>query len=191
MDKLFIPVILGTVRQGRMSEPVAKFILAQVQQQDEVASELIDIRTLQLPMDDAGPQAQIPEVAEIMGRADGYIIVVPEYNHTYPGLLKHFLDLNYKEYPHKSVGICAVSAGAFGGVRAVEALLPNLKAFGLATIVPDLNFGNVNDLVDESGVLTAEAQATYDSRFGRFFAELLWLTKTLKYGRENFWADMK
>jgi len=191
METLFIPVILGTVRQGRMSEPVANFILDQVRQQAEVESELIDIRALPLPMDDAGPQAQILEVAEIMGRADGYIIVVPEYNHTYPGLLKHFLDLSYKEYRHKSVGICAVSAGPFGGVRAVEALLPTLKAFGLSTIVPDLNFGNVKDLVDESGGLTAEAQATYDRRFGRFFAELLWLTKTLKYGRENFLADTK
>jgi NAD(P)H-dependent FMN reductase len=186
MEKLFIPVILGTVRQGRMSEPVAKFILQQVQQQAEIESELVDIRTLPLPMDDAGPQAQIPAIAATMERADGYIIVAPEYNHTYPGLLKHFLDLSYQEYPHKSVGICSVSAGPFGGVRAVEALLPTLKALGLSTIVPDLNFGNINDLVNESGVLNAEAQATYGRRFERFIAELLWLTKILKYGRKNF-----
>lgn len=191
MEPLFIPVILGTVRQGRMSEPVARFILEQVQMQAGIETELIDIRALPLPTDHAGPEAQIPEVAQTMGRADGYIIVTPEYNHTYPGLLKHFLDLSYKEYPHKSVGICAVSAGPFGGVRAIEALLPTLKAFGLSTIVPDLNVGNVKDLVDESGGLTAEAQATYGRRFGRFFAELLWLTKTLKYGRENFSPDAK
>lgn len=185
METLFIPVILGTVRQGRMSEPVAKFILEQVQQQNEIETVLIDIRELPMPMYDAGPTAQLPELAATMQRADGYIIVTPEYNHTYPGLLKHVLDLNYKEYLHKSVGVCAVSAGPFGGVRAVEALLPTFKAFGMATIVSDLNFSHIKDLVDESGVLTAAAQATYGQRFDRFITELLWLTKTLKYGRDN------
>ena len=185
MDKLFIPVILGTVRQGRMSEPVARFIFEQVKRQEEVDSVLVDIRELPIPVDNAGPDAQIPGFADTMRWADGYIIVTPEYNHTYPGLLKHVLDLNYKEYLHKAVGVCAVSAGPFGGVRAVEALLPTLKAFGLSTIVADLNFGNVKTLVDASGALNHEAKATYGRRFERFMAELLWLAKTLKYGREN------
>jgi len=186
MDMLFIPVILGTVRQGRMSEPVAKFIFDQVQQQSGIESTLVDIRELPIPLNDAGPEAQIPALTEIIQRADAFIIVVPEYNHTYPGLLKHVLDLNYKEYLHKAVGVCGVSAGAFGGVRAVEALLPTFKAYGMAPTVADLNFSNVNALVDEAGNLNAEAQSTYKRRFERFIAELLWLTKTLKYGRENF-----
>lgn len=184
MEPLFIPVILGTVRQGRMSEAVAQFILEQVKHQDGVVTQLIDIRTLPLPVMDAGPEAQIPELADTMRRADAYIIVTPEYNHTYPGLLKHVLDLNYKEYLHKAVGVCGVSAGPFGGVRAIEALLPMFKAFGLSPIVTDLNFGNVNSLVDTAGQFTAEARDTYNHRFERFMQELLWLTKTLKAGRE-------
>lgn len=32
MTNLFIPVILGTTRQGRMSEPAAKFVVEQVSQ---------------------------------------------------------------------------------------------------------------------------------------------------------------
>ena len=184
MNDLFIPLILGTVRQGRMSEPIAKFILEQVLQYQGVETELIDIRKLPIPLIDAGPNAKIPGFSEVVQRADGLIIVTPEYNHTYPGLLKHVLDLNYKEYLHKAVGICSVSAGSFGGVRAVEALLPTLKAFGLGTIVTDLNFGNVERIVDESGHLIEPE--TYIRRFKRFMTELVWLTKTLKYGRENF-----
>lgn len=192
MEKLFIPVILGTVRQGRLSEPIANYIYSQVQQYADVETELIDIRALPMPMDDAGPEAKIPELSATMQRADAYIIVTPEYNHTYPGLLKHMLDLNYKEYLHKAVGICAVSAGPFGGVRAVEALLPTLKAFGLSTIVSDLNFGNVKDLIEETtGGLTADAQVTYSRRVGRFMDELLWMTQTLKYGRQNFSIEGK
>ena len=184
MTDLFIPVILGTVRQGRMSEPIAQFIFEQVKQQESIETVLIDIRNLPIPVDDAGPNAKIQEFSETVQRADGYIIVTPEYNHTYPGMLKHVLDLNYKEYVHKAVGVCAVSAGPFGGVRAVEALLPNFKAYGLSPIVTDLNFGNVNTIVDESGQVID--QATYQRRFKRFMQELIWLTKTLKYGRETF-----
>jgi hypothetical protein len=75
MDQLCIPVLLGTVRQGRLSEPVARFIFEQVKQQDEVDSVLIDIRDLPIPIDDAGTDAQILGLADTMRRADGYIIV--------------------------------------------------------------------------------------------------------------------
>lgn len=185
MSDLFIPIILGTVRQGRMSEPVANFVYNQVEKWEGVCTQLIDIRTLPIPMDDAGPNAKIPELSDIFQRADGYIIVTPEYNHTYPGMLKHVLDLNYEEYRNKAVGLCGVSAGSFGGMRAVEALLPTLKAFGLATIVADLNVSNVNELVDDSGKLTPQAQDTYIKRFDRFMKQLVWMAKTLQYGRNN------
>lgn len=185
MNDLFIPIILGTVRQGRMSEPIAKFVFEQVKKYQGVDTELIDIRKLPITLIDAGPDAKIPGFSDVVQRADGLIIVVPEYNHTYPGILKHVLDLNYQEYLHKAVGICSVSSGSFGGVRAVEALLPTLKAFGLGTIVPDLNVSNVTEIVDESGNLIKQEQEAYIRRFERFMQELVWLAKTLKYGREN------
>jgi NAD(P)H-dependent FMN reductase len=59
-----------------------------------------------------------PKFSATIERCDGLIIVTPEYNHGYPGLLKHALDMNLKEYIHKAVGICGVSAGPFGGARA-------------------------------------------------------------------------
>jgi NAD(P)H-dependent FMN reductase len=186
MSDLFIPVILGTVRQGRMSEPVAKFVVERIRQTEGVTTELIDIRALPIPLNDAGPQAKIPGFAETVACADAYILVVPEYNHGYPGILKHVLDLNYKEYLHKAVGVCSVSAGGFGGVRAVESLLSSFKAFGLVATVTDLNVSHVDTLFDKSGRMTEEATEIYTHRWERFMQELLWLAKTLKYGRENF-----
>lgn len=53
-----------------------------------------------------------------------------------------------------------------------------------AEIVTDLNFGNVTQIVDEAGNLIEPE--TYIRRFEQFMQELVWLTKTLKYGRENF-----
>ena len=75
-----------------------------------------------------------PMFSATVSRSDGLIIVTPEYNHGYPGLLKHALDMNLKEYIHKAVGICGVSAGPSGGARVTEALLPVMRELGLVTI---------------------------------------------------------
>src|SRR5205814_7491347 len=53
---LFVPVILGTVRKGRASENVANFVFGEVQKREGVETELIDIRDLKFPIDDAGEQ---------------------------------------------------------------------------------------------------------------------------------------
>lgn len=179
---LFIPVILGTTRQGRQSEPVARFIVEQVMAKS-VETELIDIRQIQLPTDDAGETIKDPQFAASMERADGLIIVAPEYNHGYPGLLKHVLDSCLKEYIHKAVGICGVSAGAFGGTRVIQNLLPVMRELGLVTIFYDLNFSNVQTLFDESGALIDEQSQI--RRFDRFMQELIWMSTTLRYGRQE------
>ena len=120
MRQLSIPVILGTPRQGRLSEYVARVMLEQLRMRQDVATTLVDVRTLSLSSMDAGEAIKDPEFSETMLRADGLVIVAPEYNHGYPGLLKHALDSNLKEYIHKPVGLCGVSAGGFGGTRVVE-----------------------------------------------------------------------
>ena len=114
---LFIPVILGTPRQGRYSEHVAKFVTAELAKFPGVETKLVDVRDLPLPVTDAGEDIKDKAFSELCMRADGFVIVAPEYNHGYPGLLKHALDTNLKEYIHKAVGICGVSAGGFGGTR--------------------------------------------------------------------------
>src|SRR6266404_4845505 len=180
---LFIPVILGTPRQGRASENVAKFVFGEVKKRAGVETELIDIRTLKLPTHDAGEAIKDPGFSETVTRADGLILVVPEYNHGYPGLLKHALDTNLKEYIHKAVGVCGVSAGIFGGVRMIENLLPVLRELGLVTIFWDGNFPTAQKLFDSSGKLLDEE--AYIRRIDQFLKELMWMSKVLRYGREN------
>src|SRR5215471_10808307 len=145
---LFIPVILGTSRQGRMSEHVARFVLAEVAKREGVETALIDIRELALPITDAGEMIKDAGFSATMMRADALIIVAPEYNHGYPGLLKHVLDTNLHEYIHKAVGICGVSAGGLGGARVIQNLLPVMRELGLVTIFWDGNFSTVQNLFD-------------------------------------------
>ncbi|MDQ2919895.1 MAG: NAD(P)H-dependent oxidoreductase, partial [Verrucomicrobiota bacterium] len=108
---LYILVLLGTARQARRSEHVANFVLSEMKKRPEIETELIDVRKLKMTLDDAGEDMKDAEFAQKMTRSDGIAIVTPEYNHGYPGLLKHALDMCLEEYIHKAVGFCGVSAG--------------------------------------------------------------------------------
>lgn len=183
---LFIPLILGTAREGRQSENVARFVFEQTKKRADVETELIDVRELPMKLDDAGEQMKDPKFSAAIERCDGLIIVTPEYNHGYPGLLKHALDMNLKEYIHKAVGICGVSAGPFGGARVIEGLLPVIRELGLVAIFEDVNFGNVAKIFDDQGNLLDQ---NYVRRLDKFLAELIWMARVLRYGREQMRAS--
>jgi NAD(P)H-dependent FMN reductase len=179
---LNIPIILGTTRQGRMSAHVARTITQEVSKQPGVETELIDIATMPLPTNDAGEAIKESAFSSAMDRADAIVIVAPEYNHGYCGLLKHVLDSCLKEYVHKAVGIVGVSAGPFGGTRVIQNLLPVMRELGLATIFWDVNFSSVQNSFDAQGQLTDQS---YVRRIDKFLKELLWMARTLRHGREN------
>lgn len=179
---LFIPVILGTSRRGRQSAPVAALMVREIGRRPGIATELIDVAAVPLPTDDAGEDIKNDAFADRMMRADGLVIVSPEYNHGYPGLLKHLLDTCLKEYVHKAVGIVGVSAGPMGGSRMIQNLLPVMRELGLVTIFWDVNVGSVAKVFDESGRLLDEA---FVRRTDKFLGELIWMAKTLRHGREN------
>ena len=132
---MFIPVILGTAREGRQSEKVAKFVLETVKEAGHETA-LADARDFRLPAtDNTGAPAPAKKLAQIVSRADALIIVCPEYNHGYPGELKMMLDLLYDEYAGKKVGLCGVSMGPLGGARGLQALKLSLVALSFIPIV--------------------------------------------------------
>src|SRR5438067_8696727 len=182
MQPLFIPVILGTARKGRRSENAARFVFEETKKRAGVETEFVDICEIPMRLDDAGEQMKDPAFSDLVRRADGLILVVPEYNHGYPGLLKHALDMKLEAYIHKAVGICGVSAGLFGGARVIEGLLPVMRELGLVTIFWDGNFGNVQSLFDEQGNLLDQS---YVRRLDKFLNELIWMARVLRYVREN------
>src|SRR5919202_507167 len=183
---LSIPVILGTPRQGRLSEHVARVMVEELCKRDGVQTSLIDVRELPLSSMDAGEQIKDPQFSDRVMRADGLVIVAPEYNHGYPGILKHALDTNLKEYIHKPVGLCGVSAGGFGGTRVIESLLPVMRELGLVTIFWDVNVSGVGKAFDASGRVVEDA---LPRRMKKFLDELVWITHVLRYGREHVRLD--
>jgi NAD(P)H-dependent FMN reductase len=165
-----------------MSVHAAELMRAELGKRPGVVTEVIDVAELAIPVDDAGEAIKDPVFSERMNHADALVIVVPEYNHGYPGLLKHVLDTNLKEYIHKAAGIVGVSAGVFGGARVIQNLIPVLRELGLVTIFWDVNFTSVHKTFDDSGKLVDES---FLPRIEKFLDELLWMAETLRHGRSN------
>lgn len=183
-EKLFIPLILGTPRKNRESEHVAKWVYSKVQERPDIETQFFDVRDFELPRDQYGTEIAhlFPEWRDAVIKADGLIVVTPEYNHGYPGALKWVLDLLLKEYIHKAVAFVGVSAGPWGGTRVIEACVPMIRELGLTVTFTDLNFPQVRDKFDDHGNLLDPA---YDKRVQGFLDELVWMATTLRWGRNN------
>ncbi len=148
---MYVPVILGTAREGRESEKVARFVLAEAREYG-FESEIIDVRDYRIPATDRTQNgAPAKKLGEKIGRADGLIIVSPEYNHGYPGELKMMLDMLYEQYFYKPLGICGVSSGALGGARVVEQLRTVAVELHMVPVRESVYFANVAALFDKEG----------------------------------------
>jgi NAD(P)H-dependent FMN reductase len=183
---LNIPVILGTSRKGRTSVHAARLLTQLLNARAGVRSHVIDIAALPLPHDDAGETIKDAAFAAAISDADGLVIVAPEYNHSFPGLLKHALDSCLSEYIHKAVGLVGVSSGPFAGIRVVQHLLPVMRELGLVTIFWDINIGHVSTVFADDGRLLDDA---FVRRSDRFIRELIWMAKVLRHGREQVTID--
>lgn len=178
-----IPIILGTNREGRQSEKVAKFMLGEVIKYG-FDSEIIDVKDYPLTHTDRNKSTDdLKKLSEKLVKADGFIIVTPEYNHSFPGELKLLLDSFYhQEYQRKPVGVCGVSAGPIGGARAVEQLKTVCIEFKMVNIRESMYFMGVQNLFDELGQIKDQA---YQERVKVFLDEFSWYAKALSEARNK------
>jgi NAD(P)H-dependent FMN reductase len=102
-------LIIASVRSGRIGPTVAQWFV------DQVAPYGLDVDIIDL----AEPTG--PHTTELLEMADGFIVVTPEYNHSYPGDLKILIDAHGTQWKHKPVTIVSYG-GMSGGLRAAEHL---------------------------------------------------------------------
>ena len=125
-----IKVIAGSTRPGRFNKQVADWVMEQTHKYDDAAEfELVDLAEINLPLlDEVNTPMQghyekdhTKRWAGIIGEADGFVIVAPEYNHSVPGALKNAIDYLYAEWNYKPVTFVSYGSLA-GGARSVEHL---------------------------------------------------------------------
>ena len=183
MTPLNVLVILGSVRRGRMSERVAKFVMSRLTSVDGLRAELIDLRELDLPIMEerlGRIEPTPPHVAELgakIERADALIIVSPEYNHGYPGVLKNALDYFYAQYKRTPVALVTVSNGGHGGVNAWAQLVTVFAQLGAIVLPQTVAVSKVDQAFAEDGT---PLEPSYIKRTDGMIAELVWLATRLK-----------
>jgi len=171
----------GTLRQGNYNGQVADFVKQVVEQQGDTWNvSLLKPEELNLPFDNEGTAAKIPTISELVAAADAFIIVTPEYNHSYPGSLKYLVDMHFAEYKFKPVSFVGVSDSSFGGVRAIEAWLPVVRTLNLLALKNDVKVGNC-DKEFENG--TFKDPATWQRRIESMLSDLEFVAKSMKQGR--------
>jgi NAD(P)H-dependent FMN reductase len=179
---LRIAVLEGTTRLKRDSIHAAQLVAEVGREQKDVEITFVDPVDFHFEGDGNDPEGKDPRYTEITKQADAFFIVTPEYNHSFPGSLKRMLDSELANYVHKPVAFAGVSSTRWGGVRAIEALNQTVRELGLVSTFTDVHFPHVATLFDEDGVLI---DPVYRDLVGKAYAELIWMAKTLKWGREH------
>ena len=188
MELTFV-VLYGSVRSERQGIKYARFLEAQLRARQHAVT-FIDPLLYRLPLLDrmykeypagAAP-APLPELAEIIRAADGFLIVSGEYNHSIPPALKNILDHFLEEWFWRPSAIACYSAGAFGGVRAAMQLRATLAELGMPSIPSLQPMPKVQDHFDDDGSPRDPAQIR---RVSRFLDEFEWYARALKHAREQ------
>jgi len=152
-------IIQGTARSGRQSIKVTQFLAKIVKNNfsQKLAVKIADPAEIKLELDGRLQPEQDQTYHHLLEWADAFIIVVPEYNHGYPGSLKRLLDSEYELYAEKPVGLVGVSAGFAGGARVVDAILPVLSVLQLQILPYKVYVSYVEKKFDGKGNLLDES----------------------------------
>ncbi|MFI9568777.1 NADPH-dependent FMN reductase [Streptomyces rishiriensis] len=157
-DVLRTAVIIGSTRDGRFGPVAADWIAAHIAQREDMTADLVDLVETPLPtVFPAFGQAPSDEVVAQLGavsprlaRADAFVIVTPEYNHSFPASLKNAVDWHNEQWHAKPVGFVSYG-GLSGGLRAVEQLRVVLAELHAVTIRNTVSFHNYGEAFGAHG----------------------------------------
>lgn len=189
-ESITIAVLAGTTRKQRQSIKAAWYIAEFGRGLDGVDIVFVDPKDYYFPGDGNDPEGKDSRYTEVVGKADAFFIVTPEYNHSFPGTLKRMLDSELALYNHKPVALAGASDGNWGGVRAVEALVPAIRETGLVVLSWDVYFPYVHKMFDENNAMLPEHRERYDRNVGKLYKELIWMARLFKEGRRQLEVEL-
>ncbi len=186
-----LQVIVGSTRPNRVSDRVGKWVVGEANKLTGVEAELVDVADYDLPMldepmspqfnPDRQPNGQAKKWLDKLAEGDGYVLVTPEYNRSYPAALKNALD--YIDFQFKQKPVALVAHGSTGGAQAVahlRGMIAGLQSF----TTPSATFivGRAGELFSEDGELDASANGV-KMALDKTLDELVWYAAALKSAR--------
>ena len=157
-----ITVIAGTNRKGSKSAHFAKHLIEVIKKESDVKVKFLDLQDL--PHDWFHNEMYKPEMLsesftdaqdEFIFPAEKFVFVIPEYNGSYPGVLKLFLDAcsvrnGGDNFKGKKAAMLGVSAGRSGNLRGMEHLTAVMNYFGTTVMPNRLPISGINKVLDEN-----------------------------------------
>ncbi|GAA2984823.1 NADPH-dependent FMN reductase [Streptomyces fulvorobeus] len=152
---LKVAVILASNREGRFGPVVADWFLSRAAGHPGIETELIDVAELDLPFTLShrpapAAQAQLARVSPRLAEADAFVVLTPEYNHSFPASLKNLIDWHHGEWQAKPVAFVSYG-GISGGLRAVEQLRQVFAELHAVTMRDTVSFHNAGAHFDDEG----------------------------------------
>ncbi|MEV6912807.1 NAD(P)H-dependent oxidoreductase [Amycolatopsis sp. NPDC051071] len=176
---LRLAVIIGSVRHERFADAITGWLLAELAAIDGLEVDPIDLADVDLPLQGTRPGGTETVISDRLHAADAYLVVTPEYNHSFPAALKNAIDWHFREWAYKPVAFVGYGAGS-GGIRAIEQL---------RLIFPELRATTIRDAVLLNAPWTRLGPNGYEGTEGERAAlaatltELGWWARTLRTGR--------
>ncbi|MBC9728297.1 NADPH-dependent FMN reductase [Streptomyces sp. TRM68367] len=154
-DALHVTLIIGSNRDGRFAPVVADWLLDRIRGHAGLIPEVVDVVEAQLPTHMSPTPEATAALAEItpkLARADAFVVLTPEYNHSFPAGLKNLIDWHFNEWRAKPVGLVSYG-GVSGGLRAAEHLRQVFAELHAVTVRDTVSFHNAGASFDDEGRL--------------------------------------
>ncbi|MFF2085082.1 NADPH-dependent FMN reductase [Nocardia sp. NPDC058176] len=179
---LRVAVVVGSTREGRFGPTVADWFVRQAELRDAMVVDVVDTGQVELPhaFGAATEHPSVADATEKLARADAFVVVTPEYNHSYPGSLKNLIDIHHSEWQAKPVGFVSYG-GISGGLRAVEHLRPVFAELHAVTVRDSVAFPNPWGRFDADGALSAPDEA--EAAAAVMLDQLSWWGEALRTAR--------
>ncbi len=141
MSRPVLQVVAGSTRPGRKGIAVARWVQRLAEEHGGFDVELVDLAEVGLPVFDEPHHPRLQQYTHqhtrdwsaTVSRADAFVFVTPEYNHSFPAALKNALDYLNAEWADKAAALVSYG-GVSAGLRAATALKPVLSALRMVPV---------------------------------------------------------
>lgn len=181
-----LAVIVASIRTDRFCPVPANWIADQARQRDNIDIDLIDLADYDCPTvlggnDESAPLPdQVKRLSERVDMADGFVVVTPVYNRSYPASLKNAIDWLYTEWQLKPVGLMSYG-GITGGLQSIDALRNVFTEFHSVPLRDSITFANFWEVFDHDGQPVKRELLTQLA--DGFLDQLTWWAQSLKQAR--------
>ncbi|MFE5731325.1 NADPH-dependent FMN reductase [Streptomyces sp. NPDC056528] len=152
---LSLALVVASDREGRFAPVLADWFLSRLAEREDFAVTVVDLAGAELPTSlsyapSPAVRAALAGITPALAAADAFVVLTPEYNHSFPASLKNLIDRHYTEWQAKPVGFVSYG-GISGGLRAVEQLRQVFAELHSVTVRDTVSFHHVHGQFDEDG----------------------------------------